>query len=140
MIASPADGSRAKTRRDPRMMDTFHTSTRQGQRVALWGVGPDNEMVASKSVQTIIILDGLAATACLIDPLDRRSYTFEAGCADSRLIWGSVRRFRSMSERNYLPFLPNNWKRPSPTQKRPKNGPNKQQTAGHRSRRLAFDR
>ena len=44
----------------------------------------------------------MASTTNLFDPLDRRSYSLGATCADSRLIWGSVRRFRSICVRSYF--------------------------------------
>ena len=44
------------------------------------------------------MLDGLAATTWLFNTLNRRSYPLGAGCVDDLLIWGSVRRFRTVFE------------------------------------------
>ena len=40
----------------------------------------------------------------VFNPLNRRSYPLGAGCLDYRLIWGSVRRVRSIFGRKYVWF------------------------------------
>ena len=68
-----------------------------------WG-----DIISIRINPTFIILHRLAATAALLDPLNRRGYCFGARCVDFWLIWGSVRRFRLIClvhvDENRVPF------------------------------------
>ena len=70
---------------------------------ALWGVGRLEFIVnLETSLQNSSFWTVWWPQPGFFNPLNRRSYVLGAGCVDSRLIWGSVRRVRSIFERNYF--------------------------------------